>query len=192
MPDYPDTTELRDAGGSRYPVSFVTWPEARAYCRFMGKDLPTLDQWERALRGGLTVGGAPNPAPRRTFAWSGAFIAGAAAVPDDPSRRHPVPVGTLPRDTSPDGVADLTGNLQEWILAAPPADGADVASTDERARAAAWRPAGRFRIMRGCNWNDLECAGGASAVDFAALPNQRPHDLRNFYLGFRCRLTSPR
>ena len=29
-----------------------TWLEARAYCRFMGKELPTSEQWERAYRGG--------------------------------------------------------------------------------------------------------------------------------------------
>jgi formylglycine-generating enzyme required for sulfatase activity len=112
-------------------------------------------------------------------------------VPDAPSRRHPFPVGSHPQDTSPDGVVDLTGNLQEWILGSPPADDARLDSSDEAERRSAWQVAGRFRIMRGCNWNDLECAGGASAADFAALPNQRPFDLRNFYLGFRC-VTSSR
>jgi formylglycine-generating enzyme required for sulfatase activity len=188
MPDYPRTTELLHAGDADHPVSFVNWPEARAYCRYLGKDLPTLDQWDRALRGGIEVAGVRNEAPRRTFAWAGDFVSAAAALPDVPARHRPFPVGSFPRDISPDGVADLSGNVQEWVLASPPAGEASaVLPATEQARAGAWAPGGRFRITRGCNWDDAGCAGGQSAIDFTALPNQRAFDLRNFTIGFRCR-----
>jgi formylglycine-generating enzyme required for sulfatase activity len=191
MIDYPPSAELRAAQGPAYPVSFVTWVEARAYCRYLGKDLPTLDQWDKALRGGLTVRGAPNPSPRRTFAWAGGFVPGSAAVPDVPAHRRPFPVGSFPIDTSPDGVVDLSGNVMEWTLAVPPRTGTDDPRLrDELARAADLAPRGRFRTIRGCGWDETLCVGGQNLVNASALPNMRAHDLRNFMLGFRCALTT--
>ena len=44
-----------DAGTSapaNAPVTRVSWFAANAYCRWKGKELPTVDQWERAAAGG--------------------------------------------------------------------------------------------------------------------------------------------
>ena len=76
LPAYP----VRRNSADDYPVAALSWPEARAYCRFIGKDLPTDSQWEKAFAGGSssTVGrirdrdvryrGAPTTRPSRTFA----------------------------------------------------------------------------------------------------------------------------
>src|SRR5262249_38079438 len=66
--DYPDA--LATGVGPDYPRGSLDWFDARAYCRFLGKELPTSEQWEKALRGGLVLpDGTPNPAPRRNVPW---------------------------------------------------------------------------------------------------------------------------
>src|SRR2546423_5032445 len=41
-------------GQAQYPVTGVTWYEAAAYAEFRGKRLPTLFQWEKAARNGVS------------------------------------------------------------------------------------------------------------------------------------------
>lgn len=88
------------------PVVGVTWFDAQAYAEWIGGSLPTEAQWERAARG--TEG--------RTYPWGN----------DPPKARHhanfarrhnyPTPVGQFPNGSSPDGIADLAGNVWEWCL----------------------------------------------------------------------------
>jgi formylglycine-generating enzyme required for sulfatase activity len=91
------------------PVVGVCWHEARAYCAWLsaqtGHDyrLPNEIEWEAAARG---------QAGRR-YAWEGDF---------DPSRcnsfeshvRGTTPVGVFPGGDTPQGVADMSGNVWEW------------------------------------------------------------------------------
>jgi sulfatase modifying factor 1 len=94
------------------PIRAVTWGEARAYCHWLGLELPTEAQWERGAHG-------PGTAPR-IYPWGDAPAdCSRANVHQGPSlcRPGPVPVGTY-RDTgaSPEGLWDLSGNVAEWVL----------------------------------------------------------------------------
>jgi formylglycine-generating enzyme required for sulfatase activity len=110
---------------ARLPVVGIDHVTARAYCRYMGKDLPTANQWQKAFRGGLSVDGRENPAPRRQTPWqpwSGwlGWLPWLNDVPHHPANlaydgnEDAAPVGSFPVDTSPYGVVDLAGNVSEW------------------------------------------------------------------------------
>jgi formylglycine-generating enzyme required for sulfatase activity len=184
QPPWPDTESYTGVGGAEFPALGITWREARALCRFLGKDLPTLDEWDKALRGGLVVGGRPNPCPRRTFAQCGELDRSrpnvrAGRVP------RPAPVASHAHDVSPYGVLGLVGGAQEWTRsfaaprAAPPA-----ARRRHHARPGPWV------ITRGCNWADIECSTPRDALTMMPIENPRLADTRYFGLGFRCAMSA--
>jgi eukaryotic-like serine/threonine-protein kinase len=170
---YPDNVDYQGAESPDRPVGGVNWAEARAYCRFMGKDLPTTQQWEKAARGGLTLpDGSRNQRPRRNLPW-GEPVTPVPARINDPTTAGSsgtVAVGSYPGDVSPYGVLDLAGNVQEWTVSAAP------------------RSPG-MRVTRGGNWSDTT---PKSLVDMMALDNVRLEGSYYFYLGMRCALTRRR
>lgn len=124
-----------------HPVVGVSWDDADAFCRRYGLKLPSPRQWERAARG---------PDARR-FAWGN----------EDPTPAHTnrgaedccgpdpsdgfsgtAPVGSFPLGETPEGVADLTGNVWEWV---------DGWFNPHDAEPAARRT--EFRVLRGGAWN---------------------------------------
>lgn len=162
---YPATTPLRNAGNPSCPASAMSWRDARAYCRYLGKTLPTSDQWEKALRGGVTLAsGARNPYPSRNVPWG--TRSGATAKLKDVPPNGPAPVGTFPDDVSPDGVVDLAGNVSEWTLSRPVLEGNDA-----------------FRVVRGGNWADTY---SAQLVDYMSIQNTRLRTTTLYSIGVRC------
>jgi serine/threonine protein kinase/dienelactone hydrolase len=87
-------------GRADYPVSGVSWYEARAYAAFAGKSLPAFAQWYRA---------APPDV--------GTFIVRESNI----SRTDPSPVGAYP-GIGPFGTYDMAGNVREWTVNALDAD----------------------------------------------------------------------
>ena len=163
-PSYPADPALGDAGQPRRPVTGVDWLEARALCAFLGKRLPTREQWTRALRGGERLpNGSINPAPARNYPW-GIDPRPAAAKAKGVGEPGVADVGTYPEDVSVEGVYDLAGNAAEWS-----ASTSDAGPT--------------FRIVRG--GSSLYTPVGEVA-DYVANENPRSVSLRYFGMGLRC------
>ncbi|MBN1204923.1 MAG: protein kinase [Myxococcaceae bacterium] len=150
------------------PVTGVDAFAAEAFCRFMGKSLPTLDEWRKAFRGGLMLdekGELPNPAPQRQTVWQ-------VARPNPPAnlaKGDPfdaiAPVGSFPEDRSPYGVLDLAGNVTEW-----------TATSDLKG---AYK---NQRVVAGSRWDTPAEMGHHEIAWFNHLPPRRA----DFATGLRC------
>jgi len=156
-----------------HPITCVSWQQAVSYCHWIGRRLPTEEEWEHAARdpdGRFWVWGSnENP----TFAnvrdaslwkleWGQAVNEGA-----DDGYQLTAPVGSFSHDTSANGVKDLMGNVQEWTAS----------------------PAGKYsgkdqipmlRIVRGNSWYSYGVSSGGVGRTPLKLARQTGD------LGFRC------
>ena len=107
-PLYPNSYNTPNFFGNEkydnFPVVYMRWDQANAYCEWVGADLPTEAQWEKAARG--TDG--------RMYAWGN----------QEPKwnlgnvhefKTDSVEVGSYPLGASPYGALDMTGNVDEWV-----------------------------------------------------------------------------
>lgn len=88
-------------GQDEYPVNCIAQEQARRYCGWVGKRLPTAQEWERAALGERNSlypwGDHP---PSNTVCWKRRSICAAGSSVGDRTER---------------GVMDLAGNLREWV-----------------------------------------------------------------------------
>lgn len=116
---HPEGPESSIEGKEDHPVVQVSYADAQAYARWVGKRLPTEAEWEFAARGGLE---------QATYAWGDEFAPGGqkmANVWEGASQPFPVVspkaggatgtsrVCTFPRNGY--GLCDMTGNAWQWV-----------------------------------------------------------------------------
>lgn len=89
------------------PVVNVNWFEAEAYCRWVGRRLPTEVEWE------VAAAFDPGAADKRRFPW-GDTEPTAARANLDGHQGGTVDVAALPAGDSACGCRQLIGNVWEW------------------------------------------------------------------------------
>lgn len=111
-PTGPDSTS---EGIEGHPVVHISYADALAYARWVGKSLPTEAEWEYAARGGHDG---------RDYVWGDELAPGGAMLANYWQGRFPVsnlmddgwertsPVGSFPPNDF--GLYDMIGNVWEW------------------------------------------------------------------------------
>ncbi len=173
------------AGNSNYsgdtqPVVGVDWSDAKAYCEWAGRQLPTEAQWEKAAHGtplSVPPAGGGEAGGARIYPWGNDPPTCELAQYYGCSPQGTVPVGSKsPADDSPYGVADMAGNVWEWV--ADWYDGNYYASSP--ARNPDGPSSGQSRVVRGGGWG-----GDADNLRSASRNYDGPGD-RSDDIGFRC------
>ena len=148
-------------GRGNHPVNCVDWNQATAYCRLVGKQLPTEAQWEYAARGG---------ARQLEYPWGSEQPQGRACW----SRTE----GTCAVGTYPSGaftLKDMAGNVWEWLQDwyGPYPRSATKNHVHESY--------GSSRVCRGGSWNYHFPSGLRGSDRIFVTPVSRYNSL-----GFRC------
>ncbi len=126
------------------PVTGVTWQQAQDYCTWAGCKLPTEEQWEAAARG----------AKGRIFPWE-------VGEPDEYRANfnmmvgEPTPVGMFPDGDTPEGVADMAGNVLEWTRSDFDKDRKCVRGASFGVEAVFLRAASRVGVVPGFRGDNL-------------------------------------
>ena len=165
------TWEDETLNGDTQPVVGVTWFDAQAFAEWIGGSLPSEAQWERAARG----------TEARIYPWGD--IPPKARQHANFARRYnrPMPVGQFPKGESPDGIADLAGNVWEWCLDEynPTAYQRNAGSVPRNPINLRFRDVLRARVIRGGAW-DVGSAFLRSGLRFKFYPLDSTHTI-----GFR-------
>jgi gamma-glutamyl hercynylcysteine S-oxide synthase len=150
------------------PVSQVSYHEAEAFARFVGKRLPTEYEWEAA------ASWDPESQRRRLYPW-GNMAPSPHVANLDQLAFSPAPVGAFPGNMSAIGCYGMIGDVWEWTAS----DFLPYPGATEHP-AAAKRRGTETKVLRGGSWATRPGAIRAST--------RRPAspDTRHIFSGFRC------
>jgi formylglycine-generating enzyme required for sulfatase activity len=171
---------------SQHPINGVTVQNARTYCEWLGKRLPTELEWRWAARGGdearvypwgdaapdetflnacgreCAAGQAKRKGATRTVAGNEYEVTYNTLYEGDDGYEATAPVGSFPAGASKEGLLDLVGNVSEWATA----------------------PEGDEAVVVGGDWSTF------NDVWFRTNSEQPPRryeeDFSNSQVGFRC------
>jgi formylglycine-generating enzyme len=141
-----------------HPVNCVDWNQAKAFCAWAGKRLPSEQEWQLAAE---SAEGRKYPwgsrDPSNQLCWNGE---GSPVGKGD--RQSTCAVGSFPSGDSAQGVKDLSGNVWEWTDSCNDSDCS-------------------ARVSRGGSWSNDDASDVRAAFRFGLVPS-----LRGYRLGFRC------
>jgi formylglycine-generating enzyme required for sulfatase activity len=167
-----------------YPVLYVSWEAANAYCAWAGRRLPAESEWEKA------AGWDEENRTQRIYPWGNTAFDGTRANFCDrncqQAQKNPeyddgyadtAPVGSYPAGASFYGALDMAGNVWEWVADFYDAyPGGDANASENFGQT--------YLVVRGSSWffpgQVLRAANRA--------PNQP--DEANSAIGFRCALSA--
>lgn len=163
------------AGQESYPVVFVSWYAAAAFCQSQGKRLPTEAEWEYAARGGREQKDFPwgDEMPDKTRAnFSTTGLKAATAVATYPANGY--------------GLHDMAGNVWEYLADEwqkyPPKAGID---TTALFKDRSFLRVKTRRALRGGSYG-----GGAVNMRVTYRDSHAPENAGD-HVGFRCAMTAP-
>jgi formylglycine-generating enzyme len=160
-------------GRDNHPVNCVSWDQAKSFCAWRSKRLPTEAEWEYAARG----------VDQRIYPWGNQGVSCDLAVWGDGDNTDgcgldsTAPVCSKSAGFSAYGLCDMAGNVEEWC--------SDWYGDDYYGKQQNMNPGGPAtgteHILRGGGWYDDEPKVLRTSFRYMEPPSQQGQNI-----GFRC------